>query len=246
MAPPVLATTVVNDGNNVAIHSGVITLDQFGNGTTGPFAFANVLLDSATGTTFATIKKANTTAVAADTGLVVSINPTSNAVVASGTVTAVVSGTTFISGGNLTAVVSGTAFISGGNLTAVVSGTTFVSGGNLTAVVSGTAFVSGGTMTAIVTGSTRAARNYVGTSIPLGNFTALAANQAVQYLFLQNTHTGANIAVAFATPAILNSTASLMLGPGQSISWGPNTFGVPSGALNAIASQTAPLYIEWI
>lgn len=47
----------------------------------------------------------------------------------SGTVTAVVSGTTFISGGTLTAVVSGTTFISGGTVTSVVSGTAAINQG---------------------------------------------------------------------------------------------------------------------
>ena len=86
-----LGTTVVKDGAGTNIPGGVQTLTQT-DSTTGPFTFLNVMTDGATGTTLATIKKANTTAVAGDTGLVVGIHPQSNAVVASGTVTAVVEG----------------------------------------------------------------------------------------------------------------------------------------------------------
>lgn len=125
--PPVLATTVIKDGGGTNITGGVQTLELSGNGTSGPFDFINALVDGATGTTLATVKKANTTAVAGDTALVIGLNPLSNAVSQTGTWTAVVSGTTFISGGTVTSVVSGTTFLSGGTITAVVGGTTAVS-----------------------------------------------------------------------------------------------------------------------
>ncbi len=323
---PVIATTVIKDGAGNNIAGGVATLEKTGDGTTGPFNFINALVDGATGTTLATIKKASVTALATDPALVVGLNPLSNAVSQTGTWTAVVGGTAFVSGGTVTAVVNGTvtatatlqiagAVVSSTNglftnllqnnatLTPtngawvnvmfnnaivsaaaglpvnIVSGS--VSVGAVTSslnqagaaisttngiwgnvmfnnaivsasvglpvnIVSGSISV-GASVTAVVYSQARAARNFVGTSILTTNFTALAANSAVQYLRLQNTHTGSDIACAFGVPAIMNSTGSLVLGPGESIAWGPDTAGVPSGALNCIASvTTAPLFIEWI
>lgn len=130
--PPVLATTVVKDGAGTNITGGVQTLELSGNGTTGPFDFINALVDGATGTTLATVKKANTTAVAGDPAVVVGLNPLSNAVSQTGTWTAVVSGTTFVSGGTVTAVVSGTTVVSG-TVTAVISGTATITAGTVTA-----------------------------------------------------------------------------------------------------------------
>src|SRR5258707_15376790 len=129
---PVIATTVIKDGAGTNITGGVQTLEISGNGTTGPFTFINSLVDGATGTTLATVKKASVTAVGTDTALVVGLNPLSNAVSQTGTWTAVVSGTAFVSGGNVTGVVRGTNVVSG-TVTSVISGTATITAATVTA-----------------------------------------------------------------------------------------------------------------
>jgi len=90
------------------------------------------------------------------------------------------------------------------------------------------------------------ARNFPGCTVGTSSATCLAASTAVSVLQLQNTSVGANIACAFGAAAVLNSSTSFQLSPGQPALWGPNTAGVPSGALYCIASvASTPLYVEW-
>jgi hypothetical protein len=91
-----------------------------------------------------------------------------------------------------------------------------------------------------------AARHFPGCTVGATSTTCLAGATAVTYLQIQNTSLSAQIACAFGTTAVLNSSTSAQLAPGQSGSWGPNTAGVPTGALNCIASTAStPLYVEW-
>ncbi len=92
----------------------------------------------------------------------------------------------------------------------------------------------------------RTPHNFPGCTVGVLSATCLAASTAVNWLQIQNTSTAANIACSFAGGATLNSSTSVQLAPGQSASWGPNTSGVPSGAMACTASVAAsPLYIEW-
>ncbi len=92
----------------------------------------------------------------------------------------------------------------------------------------------------------RAARNFPGCTVGVASASCLAASTAVNFLQVQNTSASASIACAFGATAVLNSSGSFQLGAGQSSSWGPNTAGVPLGALNCIASvASTPLYVEW-
>ncbi len=162
---PVISTTVVKDGGGNNISGGVQTLEFTGNGTTGPFNFINVLMDGATQTTLATVKKANTTAVAADPALVVGFNPLSNQVQQTGTWTAIVSGTTFISGGNVTSVVSGS-----------VSATASLNQGGAAISTTNGIFANVMFNNAIVSAGVGLPVNIVSGSISVGNVTA-AINQ---------------------------------------------------------------------
>lgn len=99
---------------------------------------------------------------------------------------------------------------------------------------------------AVVNSQTRAARNFPGCSVTTSSAQCLVTNTAVQFLQVQNTGAGNAIACAFGATAILNNLGSFQLASGQSASWGPNTGGVPTGALNCIAATgTTPLYLEW-
>lgn len=92
----------------------------------------------------------------------------------------------------------------------------------------------------------RAARNFPGCTVGTSSGSCLTASTAVSFLQVQNTSTGAAIACAFGATPVLNSSTSLQLAAGQSASWGPVTAGVPTGALNCIASSAStPLYVEW-
>lgn len=94
-----------------------------------------------------------------------------------------------------------------------------------------------------VAGSMTVAGCTVGTS-SAGCIAALAVTRWVQ---LQNTHATNSIACQWgAGPAGLNSNNSFMLAAGQSASWGPATGGVPTNALQCIASGAdTPLYAEY-
>jgi hypothetical protein len=89
-------------------------------------------------------------------------------------------------------------------------------------------------------------RNFPGCTVAATSGTCLAGSTAQNFLQAQNTSTSAQIACAFGATAVLNSSTSFQLAPGQSVSWGPNTYGVPKGAMNCIASvASSPLYVEW-
>lgn len=93
----------------------------------------------------------------------------------------------------------------------------------------------------------RAARNFPGCSVTTSSAQCLATNTAVSFLQVQNTGTANAIACAFGATASLNSIGSFQLAAGQGASWGPNTGGVPTGALNCIAATgTTPLFVEWL
>jgi hypothetical protein len=94
----------------------------------------------------------------------------------------------------------------------------------------------------------RAARNTPGCTVGTSSGTCLAATTAVTFLQIQNTSTTNTVACNIVGgTAVLNSATSIQLAVGQSASWGPNTGGVPSGAINCIASgASTPLYVEWL
>lgn len=93
----------------------------------------------------------------------------------------------------------------------------------------------------------RTARNFPGATVGASSAQALAASTAVKFLQIQNTHASNTVACAFGATAVLNSSTSVQLAAGQSASWGPLTGGVPTGALNCIASgASTPLYVEWL
>lgn len=90
------------------------------------------------------------------------------------------------------------------------------------------------------------ARNFPGCTVGASSAQCLAAATATQFIQIQNTSASATVACRWGGAAVLNSSTSVQLGAGQSASWGPNTAGVPSGALNCIASgASTPLYLEW-
>lgn len=212
----VLATTIVNDGLNAAIVSGVLTLSA-STQATGPFAPTSVLLDSVTATTMATIKKVNTTALAGDTALVVAVRDgTVTAVISGGTVTAQISGgTSFISGGTVTAQISGgTSFISGGNVTAIIaSGTSFISGGNVTAVVSGTVTA---TATLTIAGAAVSSTNALFSNLTQNNATLTPTNGIWANVMFNNAivsaGTGLPVNIVSGSVSVGNVTAALNQG----------------------------------
>lgn len=70
------------------------------------------------------------------------------------------------------------------------------------------------------------------------------ASGAYNHVQVQNISSSASIACSWGGTAALNSTG-VVLAAGQSALWGPATSGVPSGALNCIASAAStPLYVE--
>ncbi len=91
-----------------------------------------------------------------------------------------------------------------------------------------------------------AARNFPGCTVGVASAQCLAGSTAQSFLQLQNTSASASIACRFGGTAVLNSSTSVQLGAGQAASWGVTTAGVPSGALNCIASgASTPLFVEW-
>jgi hypothetical protein len=100
----------------------------------------------------------------------------------------------------------------------------------------------------IVTGTVpgSSARNFPGCTVGTVSTQCLAAGTVVNFVGMQNTSSTALVACAWGAAAVLNSSTSIQLTPGAYASWGPNTAGVPSGALNCIASvASSPLYLEW-
>lgn len=112
--------------------------------------------------------------------------------------------------------------------------------------ISGTLPGFASTPTVKITSSAAAARNFPGCTVGTTSGSCLAAGTAATFLQAQNTSATATIACAFGATAALNAAGSFQLAPGQSASWGPATGGVPTGALNCVASAAStPLYVEW-
>jgi hypothetical protein len=92
----------------------------------------------------------------------------------------------------------------------------------------------------------RAARNFPGCTVGTSSGQCLASSTAVTFVQVENTSASASIACAWGATAVLNSAGSFQLAAGQGASWGVNTGGVPTGALNCIASgASTPMYLEW-
>lgn len=71
-----LSTIAGKDGNNAAIPNGIQALDLSGVGT-GPWSFANIIVDGLSGVNRAAVKAASTAAVATDPALVIAPSPNS-------------------------------------------------------------------------------------------------------------------------------------------------------------------------
>lgn len=66
------------------------------------------------------------------------------------------------------------------------------------------------------------------------------------HLMIQNTSASASIACSWGGTAVLNSSGSFMLAPGQGRDWGPGIGWAPTLALNCIATAAGtPLYVEY-
>lgn len=90
------------------------------------------------------------------------------------------------------------------------------------------------------------AANFPGCTVGTSSAQCLAASTATQFLQVQNTSVSATVACAWGATAALNSAGSFQLAAGQASSWGPNTAGVRTSALNCIASAAStPVYLEW-
>lgn len=88
--------------------------------------------------------------------------------------------------------------------------------------------------------------HFPGCTVGTSSASCLAASTAVNHVQIQNTSASATIACAWGVAAVLNSAASFQLGPGTPAAWGPETSGIPAGALNCISSTAStPLYLEW-
>lgn len=84
-----------------------------------------------------------------------------------------------------------------------------------------------------------------GCTVGVASAQCVPAATAQRWIQLQNTSTANQIACSWGGTASINSATSFMLAPGQSASWGPNSGGVPTNALNCIASGAGtPLYVE--
>jgi hypothetical protein len=86
-----------------------------------------------------------------------------------------------------------------------------------------------------------------GCTVGTSSSQCIATSTVVNHVQIQNTSSSASIACTWnGGTAVLNSNGSVQLAPGQPASWGPNTAGVPPGALNCIASAAStPLYVEY-
>ncbi|MGZ2484278.1 hypothetical protein ACVITL_002801 [Rhizobium pisi] len=88
------------------------------------------------------------------------------------------------------------------------------------------------------------AKTVAGCTVAATSGACLGANPRV-WVQMQNTSASATVACSWVGAATLNGTASFMLAPGQSASWGPTTGGAPNQALNCIATAgSTPLYVE--
>ncbi len=88
--------------------------------------------------------------------------------------------------------------------------------------------------------------SYPGCTVGTSSAQCLAASTATNHIQLQNESASATIYCAWGATAAANSAGSFQLAAGQSALWGPTTAGVPSSALNCIAtSASTPLYLEY-
>lgn len=91
-----------------------------------------------------------------------------------------------------------------------------------------------------------ASRHFPGCTVTTSSSSCLAASTAATFVQIQNTSASASMACAWGAAAVLNSSGSFQLAAGQAASWGPMTGGIPSGALNCIASAgSTPAYLEY-
>lgn len=85
-----------------------------------------------------------------------------------------------------------------------------------------------------------------GCTVGVASAQCVGAAAATQWIQVQNNHATNTVACSWGGTATLNSNSSFMLAPGQTASWGVNTSGVPTSALNCIASgASTPLYVEY-
>lgn len=94
--------------------------------------------------------------------------------------------------------------------------------------------------------ATRSAMTTAGCTVGTSSALCLAASTANLWVQVQNTHATNSVACSWGGTAALNASGSFLLAPGQSASWGLASSGVPTNALNCIASAAAsPLYLEY-
>lgn len=137
----------------------------------------------------------------------------------------------------------GSPFQAGGSIANTTFAATQATASSLNATVVGT-----GTF-AVQATTTPTAGTYTiaGCTVGVSSASCVATSTVVNHVMIQNTSASANVACHWAGgTAVLNSNGSVQLGPGQSALWGPLTSGVPSGAMNCIASAAStPLYVEY-
>lgn len=99
----------------------------------------------------------------------------------------------------------------------------------------------------VTTTPTAGTYTIAGCTVGVASASCIATSTVVNHVLIQNASATANVACHWAGgTAILNSSGSVQLGPGQSALWGPTTSGVPSGAMDCIASAAStPLYVEY-
>lgn len=99
----------------------------------------------------------------------------------------------------------------------------------------------------VTTTPTAGTYTIAGCTVGITSASCVATSTVVNHVMIQNTSATANVACHWASgAAVLNASGSVQLGPGQSALWGPSTSGVPSGAMNCIASAAStPLYVEY-
>lgn len=92
----------------------------------------------------------------------------------------------------------------------------------------------------------RTALTVSGCTVGTSSASCIAASTANVWVQVQNTSASAQIACSWGGTAALNASGSFMLQPGQSATWGVLSSGVPTNALNCIASgASTPLYVEY-
>lgn len=80
----------------------------------------------------------------------------------------------------------------------------------------------------------------IGCTVGVSSTQCLAASTWLSHAAtIQNVSTGATVACAWGATPALNAAGSFLLLAGQAVTFGPATAGVPSAALNCIASAAA-------